>query len=377
MKKLTFISLIVIVISLLVSVGAYLFTGQQSQNSPPADLQCNVLQENENGINILIFSTIENAEKYKDYFLSVTPFSENKEKFSFYNIDQNEYSAPCNLYQQIALLCSASEIVKTAAICPHDYIVVINDEYPASIRSSSYQNILSLNAKHPLSVFAHEFYHAFDNAAEEYVAEGSSLPSGSQNCQKSCDDFRSFPEEGELGCYQGCTKSALFREFENGFMRSLYATSYGENNKFIIQDEIGKQFKKSSITGFAIKDAGCENSQFYLIELQFQNNELKVLSKELVSGCPNPNYQFGTLEYSVKDNSGETIYSSTASPEKIFVTDFVEETGVPTEQPRQNDQPFFITVPYTDKESDIEISNSEGTLTNIPLKQIGSVPCKL
>ncbi len=373
MKKRFVLLISVIAISLIISVSAFLLA-KTASTSPPSNnpIECNILHENAGGINIVFFATKEQAEKYSDYLLSVEPFSKHKDKFSFYFITPDQYSPECNLYQGIALLCYSSNVIRAASACPNDYIVALGNQ-PSSIRSSAFRGVMSLNINHPLSVFTHEFYHVFDNAAEEYSSPGASIPRGSENCQRKCEDFRQFPGfEGKFGCHQECTTSSYFREFENGFMRTLNADRYGQHNELILDEEVKNQFRGStSITGRPIYQSPCAAQQFYLIEFGEE------LTKEIIEGCAPSGPRFGDNTYQITDAVGEIISEGPTHSDILFTTDFTE-SGEITAAPQIVKVPLIITSPATGREQTLEVFNESGrTLFQTELRDIGGRPCKV
>jgi hypothetical protein len=370
MKKKFIILGAIIVVSLIVSISAAILTSNAS-TSPPSEgpITCNAIQENPGGISIVFFSTEEQATEYADYFLSVVPFDRHPDKFSFYYITPEDYKPECERYNGVATLCYSKEIIQAAAVCPYDYIVVLEDE-PISIRSSAYRGVMSLNVNHPLTVFAHEFYHVFDNAAEEYYSPGANIPRESENCQSSCGDFRVFPEfEGEPGCYETCTEENYYREAENGFMRSLQASSYGQHNELILEEEIGNQFKGGlQLSGFVTQAASsCAEQEFYIVE--------EGAGAEVVRGCTPGGKMFGPpaeLEY----KSGETKEVDVHS-DLIFITDYDPTPGavIMAESPQEVHLPLVTTIPKTGQESQIIIPYGDES-SSVSLIGVGARPCK-
>jgi len=360
----------IILVSLIVSISAA-FLAKETNSSPPSgEITCNVIQENTGGINIVLFATEKQAKKYADFFLNIAPYNSNQDKFNFYYITSEDYAFECEIYQGIALLCYSREIIQIAAICPNDYVVVLKEE-PISIRSSAYRGIMSLNLNHPPTVFAHEFYHVFDNAAEEYSSPGSSIPSKSENCQKSCDDFREFPEyEGEFECHQTCTESDYYREFENGFMRSLQANRYGPHNELILEEEIYNQFEGDvSLSGFAIQGGNpCDKQKYYLIE----GEEI-----EIIEGCAQQGERFGPAAQ-VEDSSGD-ITEYPLHSDDLFITDYDPTPGaiITAQSPQKLDLPPITTIPKTGQEESITFPGDQNNpQITLSLKETGATPCK-
>lgn len=371
MKKRFLILISIITISLIVSVSAFLIA-KNASNSPPVTgpITCKTLQENPGSINIVFFATEEQAKRYIDYFLSIAPFDKNKEKFSFYLITPDQYKPDCEIYQGIAILCQSSALTKVAAACPNDYILVLNEK-SSSIRSSAFKGVMSLNTNHPLTVFAHEFGHVAANFAEEYLTEGASIPNGG-NCQKKCSDFNKFP--GEFGCSQECTDSNHYREFENGFMRSLSAPRYGPYDELLMQEAIEKQFRKGTITGNAISTtSSCEDQEYYLIEETSQG-----FKTTLKQGCPSGRPGFGSSYYQITDPAGNILSEKNLDSNTLFTTDSNSD-GQITAAPQMIDNSVSFTIPANEKNQDETLTvydDKNNVVYQTSLTGIGSRPCK-
>jgi hypothetical protein len=373
MKKRFIVLVAIIAISLIVSVSALLIV-KNASNSPPQknQISCNVLQENSGGINLVFFATEEQARRYVDYFLSVEPYASNKNKFSFYYVTPEQYKPDCSIYQGIAVLCQSSDLTKTASTCPNDYTIVLDGKQPASIRSSYFKGVLSLNLNHPSSVFIHEIGHGLANLAEEYDNPGS-LPKGQKNCKQSCEDFNEFP--GEFGCFKGCTNNNYCRECEDCVMRTLSSEEYGKYNSLLVQDEINSQFRGSNtITGNVISSIDCSEQSFYLVQIDNQGD----IQKELVQGCAPGRNRFGSSYYQVTDSSSNIISEGNLDSEMLYTTDLTE-TGEITAIPEiPKDIPEIITVPTTGNENEIKVfDENKNMLFQTTLTGVGTSPCKI
>ncbi|MBU1988157.1 MAG: hypothetical protein KKD94_01595 [Nanoarchaeota archaeon] len=382
MRKKFIVLSLVLVVSLLISLACIVIINKNTSTSPPTTeiLEvCKSVVNNGPGINVLFFSDENTAQKYSDYFLSIAPFNNHKEKFNFFYIDKDAYEVQCELYRGFALYCYSKELIKKAASCPYDYIAVL-EEQPRSIRSSAFKGVMSLNLKHPLSVLAHEFGHVFDNFAEEYPAENARIPRGAENCQKNCE-FNKFP--GEFDCHQGCTKESYDREFEKGFMRDLGATRYGPYDELLLEEETMEQYEEKSqntITGSAIAEIeiACSQQEYILIEGIYEKNNIEITSKELLPGCAPRGKRDGSLYYTVLNENQEVLDTNSFYPEQIFITDFTE-SGEISSPPEENTQEnFIITTPATGQEETLEISDETGeVIEEINLQDAGARPCKI
>ena len=169
------------------------------------------------------------AQQYIDYLLSVSPFSENKEKFNFYSVNM---PPTCDIQNGI-LVCYSKEVIKASALCPNDYVFVLSKQ-SAGIRSSAYTNLISVNIADKKSVVIHEFGHIFANLADEYVP--STIPRGSKNCASSCDKFTSEVD----GCYEGCSENGEYRSVNAGIMRTLSTINFGKFDNAILNADLEK-----------------------------------------------------------------------------------------------------------------------------------------
>lgn len=269
--------------------------------------ECKALDyRGEGRINILFFAQEEQAQKYTDFFLNAEPFNQEKDSFNFFYID--DYLPECRLYKNIAILCHDRELIKKAASCPHDFIVVLKEE-DAKIRSSAYLDVMSINSRHVLPVFLHEFGHAFANFAEEYI-NNQNPPRGSENCQASCESFRENANE----CFDGCSQQALKRSINQGVMKTLKTSEFGSFNNNILLGLIQKNTlkKEPTITGNQISTyESCKDQSYILTEINAKTGETTSLE---LPGCPPKNLQEGDYAYSVFDKENNIIEQGKINP---------------------------------------------------------------
>ncbi|MEK6879858.1 MAG: hypothetical protein AABY22_09640 [Nanoarchaeota archaeon] len=223
-------SIIIVLILLILTTVSLYYVIKNINPSPIVGEGCNIINQTEGAnINILFFGKETQVKEYINYFLSKSPYNENKDSFNFYYIDQER---TCEIYKGIAILCYSRDLIRQASICPNNFIIVLQD-YPTSIRSSNYINVMSININHPKNVILHEFGHSFINLAEEYVP--AAIPRNSAgNCVQSCIEFNGK----ENGCYQGCSEANYYRSVENGIMRTLRSENYGNFNTYLINKTI-------------------------------------------------------------------------------------------------------------------------------------------
>ncbi|MCA9485709.1 MAG: hypothetical protein KC506_02605, partial [Nanoarchaeota archaeon] len=258
----------------------------------------------------------------------------------------SQYEPECELYRGIALYCYDKELVRKAASCPNDYIIVLKEQ-PRSIRSSAYKGVMSLNTKVPKTVLLHELAHAISHKAEEYASPGTVIPRDSDNCVSSCESFSGINQD----CEQECTTSSHYRSYNEGLMRTLYPNpvTYGEFNEQTMKQDIIEQSggpEPASITGNAILNPiDCKQQKYKLVEGTLKDGGFTVTSKTSEVGCaPGLGYK-GPNSVTLTDNQGEIIqqgnenleiifneaqeeHESTIHGDPIFVPDQKEETKV-------------------------------------------------
>ncbi len=356
--------IIIIALGITIIAFSFLLINRGSANFPKTEVleDCKTIQNPGGSINVVFFSSKESAEKYTDFFLKSSPFSNYKDSFNFFYIDN--FQPQCELYKDIALYCSSSALREKAASCPNDYIIVL-DSLDKSIRSSAYQNVISININHALNVLLHEFGHAFSNLAEEYTP--AAIPRGSENCVSSCTEFKGETD----GCFQGCSKSNFYRSIDNGIMRTLSTSEFGIFNKNIITNLIIEGInKKSKITGLQIsKDSDCPKQKYILYNVKSGEKFVKI-------GCAGGNGDGPNYYQIIKD--GEVIVQENFA--NTLFTDVQSETEDTIEGEtflNQNDN-LFLTLPYSAKKADeIKLFDADNNLiSRLSLKGIGARPCE-
>lgn len=362
-KKLLFIILGILVI-VLIAIIFLLKNTKSPETSPLSDLEeCKTLSYNGEGkTNIVFFSNKKDAEKYKNFFLTIKPFDKNEKEFNFFYIDN--YNPECELYKGIALLCYSKELVKKASSCPNDVVIVLKEEN-LKIRSSAYMNVISINSRLETSVFSHEFAHSFANLADEYVP--AELPRDAKNCQTNCDKFTV-----KDGCFEGCSKSNYFRSIEDGLMRTLYSKNFGKFNEFLIEQRIKKS---SGITGkVADENIDCRYNKYYLIEANYSaEGDIFLISKSIENGCFNSN-GYGEINYSVNEN----ISLGSFNPVFIF-TDMQDEKQTTIEGEvfiNDHDKNFLLKLPADESIKKLTIKSAEKE-TEINLQDMGARACEI
>jgi len=303
-RKLLF-TILGITVFLGILTTAFFIIGGSPKSSPTITQEqedsegCRILQEEGTGkINILFFSDQETSIKYAGILLRTVPFNENSKAFNFYYINDKSFTPKCELYKKVATLCYSKDLIKKAAECPNDIIIVLDDEKDKKIRSSAYLNVVSVNTKDKPEVLVHEIGHVFGQLTEEYIT-GRNPSLKSKNCPDKCEKFNGL----EDGCFPGCSTETRIRSIESGIMRTLNSKRFGSFNEALIRELISKRAKGGTqITGLTIGDRVdiCQNQEYLLYDIITE--EIEVLS-----GCPGSN-GYGSYSYILKDINGDVIF---------------------------------------------------------------------
>ena len=346
----------IFVLAILVFGGFIIIQKNKKVDFSPDNLEdCKALTYNGNDrVNLLFFSTEQDAMKYTDNLFSYEPL--NADDFNVFYID--DYFPECELYKGEALLCYSKKLIRKFSSCPSDYIVVVQ-EHDAGVRSSAYMNVMSLNANHEVSVFAHEVGHAFMALTEEYVP--AKIIEGSPNCFATCD-----PLDSE-SCFQGCSDSNYYRSVENGIMRTLDSSSFGMFNEDLIKSRIKDQ--KASFTGRATDfDVDCSKEKYNLVEATYndETGDLDILSKETEIGCPGTN-GYGSSEFGLIDSNGNLLLDQNFNSDLIYTDIRDPITGDLTGETYESDIPFILRLPDVYDASDVKI-DARGVTKTIQLR---------
>jgi hypothetical protein len=226
---------------------------------------------------------------------------------------------------------------------------------------------MSLNSKHVLTVFLHEFGHAFANLAEEYI-NNQNPPRGSKNCQSECSDFNEEIDD----CFEGCSKTNLKRPVKEGVMRTLFPDDqenpYGIFNSNLIQEIISSRSKEDSIlTGDVTHEPeSCKDERYIL----YNNGEL---SAKL--GCAGTN-GFGSYNYEVLQN-GETTISGSFNPTLFTEAQLSAEDDLTGEAFQSKEvNGIILTLPVGGDK--LIVTDPEGQeIVQQSLSEAGATPCQI
>lgn len=340
MENKTFLIIIFAVITISLISFFTIKSYASPQVSPSALEECNTLKySGENALNIVFFSDKNLAEKYSSHLLKTKPYDKYEDAFNFYYIN---LEPECELYKGIALFCHSKELLKKVASCPNDFIVVLQEK-DSSIRSSNYLNVLSINSKHPLSTFIHEFAHAFMTLDDEYVP--ASLTRNSKNCMSSCSKFKSETD----GCFQGCSNEGYYRSIETGVMRTLSTNNYGVFDSALIEKELVK-ISSSSITGKATTPLfDCSKEKYYLVSGDYNDSGLLIKNSFVEYGCAS---KFGSGPYNYALTEENKILAKTDFNPVNFFTDIqLENSEILTGGMSIYNGSFSLAVPYVSEQA--------------------------
>lgn len=323
-------------------------------------------------INLVFFSTREQAKEYSDALFEYKPLEKND--FNIYYI--SNYIRECELYKGIAVLCYDKERVRKAASCPNDYIIVITSA-GSDIRSSSYLNLISINDAHRKSVMAHEFGHAFASFAEEYVP--AKLPRNSQNCKAECEEFG----EEKDGCYAGCSKASFERSIDRGIMRTLSSDEFGTYNEGLLNDRIAEEvtYDFVGITGSAILAEECKDQEYDLLQGYYDKESGKTVFETISRerGCIGGGY--GDAHFEIAED-GVIFAEGDINPSLIFTDgDLLEVTEEGFEdsivgetfENSQDQLEVFVSIPIVPKTASLSIVENEEEVI-IRIAEIEGVP---
>lgn len=330
-------------------------------------LACNemlIQGESSKQTNLLFVGDAQQAQEYSDYLFAHEPFASHKESFNVYRIDKVSL---CERYKGIALFCYSRELLAQTAVCPHDYILAL-EEAPATVRSSAYMGVASVNTRLPKTVLLHEVGHLF-GLDEEYEA-GYNPGSDSPNCKSSCTEF------GQDTCYQECSDGSHSRSIDEGVMRTLSPTDttnpYGTFNHNYLAQKIAQP--KTTVTGFATKfTEECADQSHLIIEVT-PGDSWQAHVVDIGSGCAIS--QEGSYKYALEDESGTVVTTGSFDEPELF-TDGNEDEDSGFEGEVYDDEPFFIAVPSDTGATTFTITDDEGNEQTSGSTQLNNLLCRI
>jgi hypothetical protein len=370
-KRIYVVVVLVVIIAIVLGFIFYLIGGIRLSpgfsNNTSLEVCKSLHYNSANAINIVFFSDSETTKKYADSLLNIKPFSEHKDMLNFYYIEN--YTPTCVLYKDAALFCYTNELIKKAASCPNDYIVVLENQ-PPNIRSSSYMNVMSINKQSQMTVFAHEFGHSFAVLDEEYVP--ATLSQRSKNCKFSCYDFGNASE-----CFKGCSDENYNRQYQSGIMRTLYSDSYGSYDEQLIAGSIPEEIEQR-ITGNAVNELiNCSNDRYFLIEGRYKSGEIEIINKSIEIGCSGSNGNGRSYSYNIEKNDGSYILNVSFNPGVLFTDVQTSEQETISGEVYVDEETFYLRIPALSNCNSLSILNGNKTIAEIILNDGDSRPCRI
>jgi IgA peptidase M64 len=173
-----------------------------------------------------------------NYFFTIDPFKNNKDKFNVWMIDNSEPECSVDSY----VFCDSLSVNKIATNCPNDFVVILVDESELSysVRSSAISNMVKINTKDNSLVLLHEFGHVFGKLADEYTDSyydswfnAKDYP----NCDK--ESCSSWSRVDGTDCIKGCSTNKYYRSIKTSIMRNYdKSSSYGLLNEKILNENL-------------------------------------------------------------------------------------------------------------------------------------------
>lgn len=344
----------------------FIVSGNQPNLQPQNSLtSCKTLKASGNGLSFLFFSDEKTARSYMNYLLEKEPYKTQKDNLDFYYIDDYDPKKDCQLYRGIALLCYSQNIIEKAGSCPYDYIIVPQKQSP-TIRSSAYHGVASINTEVTKNVLIHEAGHLFD-LAEEYDAKANP-PAGSRNCASECSAFTL-----NNGCYKECSNSNLMRSINEGVMRTLSTSRYGDWNEYLITEEIKSKLQESRLTGNAISQS-CKDQSYYLVHMKNSASGLQSVSSHLVIGCSPPQTS-SDISYEYSNSKGESSQRHDAGSIDIF-TDGNDNSFGTIDGETYKGEDVFFTIPYDPNYDSVSFYDSKGNKRGQSMLSPTNIPCE-
>jgi hypothetical protein len=215
------------------------------------------LAENYNEIS----NFLEDSVNFMNSFLNVKPYSDYKDRFNFFRIENLGLDLGCT-YEDDAVVCDPVKVKTESVGCPYDYPVVLVEtngvkNFFNHLRSSSWRGIASINSADDPLVLAHEAGHQISGLGDEYTWKGGKVFMEIPNCDSQLSTCPKFQEVDGAGCYAGCINYNHARSVDIGIMRDYWkSSSYGLFDEFIIEQAIlGKSTKfpeSSFLSAFSI-----------------------------------------------------------------------------------------------------------------------------
>nr|MBA4405159.1 hypothetical protein [Nanoarchaeum sp.] len=380
-----FIFLIVLIgfVIVYVSFGdLFSATRQPVQPSPG----CVAIQDNgdsENKIDIVFLpDNFQDAGKFREKtdemvntFLSTKPFSEHKESFNFFRIEQFDLDLKCDYeYGGDAIVCDPSAAKSSATLCPHDYVIVAVDSEGIQklfdlLRSSAWMGIASLNTADDPLVFSHEFAHIFANFADEYEY-GGKITWDAPNCDSTWQTCPKFSSVSNSECIQGCVNNENSRSVNVGIMRDYWKSkSYGQYNEYALTSYISKSVESSLDSKIA------KSMPINSVELSFVDNQWRILEVKETTGYPDGLNTGVSSKYTLSVQGEETnnLFEINLPIPLLYFDGHDNESNPYYNVSLPNVTSYLVNIPKIEKESRIIVKENDVITSAFNFNQIESM----
>ncbi|MBR9705957.1 hypothetical protein GOV14_02905 [Candidatus Pacearchaeota archaeon] len=315
---------------------------------------------NDNNINFVILpygyndfdAFVNDAKKIvagRGALLSKNPFKSNRDKFSFSVVNTNvdlECEVGCNDVSTL-VCCNTQKVKKEAMNCHHDSIFVLLNNSQLCGSASSYAKICAKNENSQL-ILMHELGHSFADLADEYVYSNYFGDYDVGKIDKANCDTETCSKWQQIttGCYPGCTYDSLYRSVED---QSVMFDLYPEYNA-VSRDKIIRL-----VNDYTQKENEAESllpdKKSYVVSMRYHNGEIDAGDVFLMPVKSGFSYKSSKYNYSIKDDSGNIIYSSNLEvPNKVYPV-----TGPDSVPVSLASVEFLVMVPYARNGDVIEI----------------------
>jgi hypothetical protein len=211
--------------------------------------QCTLVSGSGNVKNLDVLyvgSGFTNISKYDAYvqgsagtLLGFKPFDANKARLNVWRLNELT-NFDCTILEPRMFSCSSAKIAQKRVTCPNDQVILVVDSNEWRGFGNVGGDISGTSSwkDMPYSVVLHEFGHAFGGLHDEYVYDAGqfAVDMNAPNCDAvACTKFTAA---GVRGCFAGCGASTRYRSINNGMMRDLGATEFGQYDEKIIVDKL-------------------------------------------------------------------------------------------------------------------------------------------
>lgn len=377
-----FVFLLILVGFVIVYVffGNLLFSGTRQPMQPSPG--CIAIQDNgdsENSIDIVFLpDNFQDVEKFREKtdkmietFKNTKPYSEYKDRFNFFRIERFDLDLKCDYkYGGDAIVCDPTAVKSSAALCPHDYVIVAVDSEGIQklfdlLRSSAWMGIASLNTADDPLVFSHEFAHLFANFADEYEY-GGKISWDAPNCDSSWETCPKFKSVTDSECVRGCVNNENSRSINVGIMRDYWKSKvFGSYNEYALTSFILKTTKANS------NNQVVKSMPLNVVELSYVNNQWKILDVKESEGYPDGlNTGISTnSKIIIEDKDYKNIYELNLQIPVMYFDGHDSEGNPYYNTTLLNEVKYLVVVPKLTNEKRITIKENDVVVSAYNLKK--------